>query len=253
MPNGGERSEASVERLSDAAKRLIVALDFGSVEEAREAVAALDGIVSFFKVGYYLQMLRGNEAFIDELLASGKRVFIDYKLGDIPETVKWGVRGAAKRGVDFVTVQGAGDAARAALEAAVEGKVDGQPKILFVTLLTSMGGREAGEAGLSGQVEDIVRDRARLALDVGLDGVIASGREAASIRALAGPERLTIVTPGIRPSGAGSDDHKRATTPGEAIRAGADYLVVGRPILRAADPRAAAAAIITEMGEALEA
>ena len=235
----------------DAAGRLIVALDVPGVAAAREAVAALDGLVSFFKVGYYLQMARGTEAFIDELLDAGKRVFIDYKLGDIPETVKWGVRGAAGHGVDFVTVQGAGDAARAALEAAVEGQVDGRPGILYVTLLTSMGGREAGAAGFTGGVEGIVRDRARLALDVGLDGVIASGREAALIRALAGPDRLTIVTPGIRPAGAGADDHKRATTPGEAIRAGADYLVVGRPILRAADPRAAAAAIIAEIDEAL--
>lgn len=235
----------------DVSERLIVALDFPSVDQARQTVELLDGIVSFFKVGLHLQMVRGTEAFIDELLDRQKRVFIDYKYSDIPETVRGGVAAAGNRGVDFLTVQGSGEITKEALTAAVQGKVGSAPKILLVTLLTSLDARDLDQLGSDRTVEDIVRARANLALDVGVDGVVASGREASLIRALAKPEELLIVTPGIRPVDSSTDDHKRAVAPAEAIEAGADYLVVGRPIVRHPDPRAAAESIIAEMKSAV--
>ncbi len=231
-----------------AGERLIVALDTARVDDAKALVKTLADQVSFFKIGLHLQLHRGVESFIDELLADGRRVFIDYKFADIPETVRGGVAGAAGRGVHFVTLQGAG-AAPEVLAAAAEGRGGSGLKVLLVTVLTSMG---AGDVG-AGSVEDLVRERARRALEAGLDGVVASGREAALIREIAGPEKLLIITPGVRPAGAALDDHKRAVTPGEAIAPGADDLVVGRPIVKAEDPRAAAEGIIEEMQAAFDA
>lgn len=232
-----------------AGERLIVALDTARVDDAKALVKTLAHQVSFFKIGLHLQLHRGVESFIDELLADGRRVFIDYKFADIPETVRGGVAGAAGRGVHFVTLQGAG-AAPEVLAAAAEGRGGSNLKVLLVTVLTSMG---AGDVGAGSSIEDLVRERARRALEAGLDGVVASGREAALIREIAGPEKLLIVTPGVRPAGAALDDHKRAVTPGEAIANGADYLVVGRPIVKAEDPRAAAEGIIEEMQAAFDA
>ena len=237
--------------IQKACERLIVALDVPSVGEARGIIGALDGIVSFFKIGLHLQMVNGTEGLINDLLEDDKKVFIDYKYGDIPETVRCGVAAAAGRGIDFLTVQGAGDMTRDVLRAAVRGKRDGRPKIFLVTLLTSLGAADLKELGIDHRAEDIVRLRVDMALEAGLDGVIASGREARSIRDMAGPDELLIATPGIRPEGARRDDQKRAATPRQAILGGADYLVVGRPIVRNDDPGAAARAIVEEIAAAV--
>ncbi len=227
-----------------------MALDVPSVGEARGLIGALEGIVSFFKIGLHLQLVNGTERLINFLLEENKKVFIDYKYGDIPETVRCGVAAAAGRGVDFLTVQGTGDMTRDVLRAAVRGRRDGRPKIFLVTLLTSLGAADLKELAIGRTVGDIVRARVDMALEAGLDGVIASGREVRSIRDMAGPDELLIVTPGIRPEGAPLDDQKRATTPRQAILGGADYLVVGRPIVRNHDPAAAARAIVEEIAAA---
>ncbi|MFQ5955544.1 MAG: orotidine-5'-phosphate decarboxylase [Kiloniellales bacterium] len=237
--------------MATAAERLIVALDVPSVGEAGGIVATLDGLVSFFKIGLHLQMARGTEGFIDALQRNRKRVFVDYKYGDIPETVRAGVAACAERRIDFLTLQGTGGITRDVLRAAMRGKRRGRPKVLLVTALTSLGDRDREELGTARTVEDIVRHRVEMALEAGLDGVIASGREAALIRVMAPSDQLTIVCPGIRPAGAGTDDHKRAATPREAILGGADYLVVGRPIVKAPDPRRAAQAIVDEIAGAI--
>lgn len=237
--------------MATAAERLIVALDVPDVDKARRIVDALDGVVCFFKIGLHLQMVRGTEGFVDALRRDNKRVFIDYKYGDIPETVRAGVAACAERGIDFITVQGSGGITRDVLRAAMRGKRRGRPKILLVTLLTSLGDADRDQMGTARTVEDTVRRRVEMALEAGLDGVIASGREAGLIRAMAAPDKLLIVCPGIRPAGAGVDDHKRAAPPRQAILGGADYLVVGRPIVKAADPRRAAQAIVDEIATAL--
>lgn len=227
-----------------------MALDVPSVGEARGIIGALDGIVSFFKIGLHLQMVNGTEGLINSLLEDNKKVFIDYKYGDIPEVVRCGVASAAGRGIDFLTVQGSGDMTREVLRAAVRGRKDGRPKIFLVTLLTSLGAADLKELAIGRTVGDVVRARVGMALEAGLDGVIASGREARLIRDMATADELLIVTPGIRPAGARPDDQKRAATPRQAILGGADYLVVGRPIVRHDDPAAAARAIVEEIAAA---
>ncbi len=234
----------------DAKPRLIVALDVPTVVEARALVAELGSLVSFYKIGLTLQWDPDLTRYIGELIAGGARVFVDFKYSDIGESMRGGVAGAARAGATFVTLQGSGGVNRASLEAAVAGRGDSDLKLLLVTFLTSLSATDL--QGLSGSIEDVVLDRVRAAWDAGIDGVIASGREAQAIREMVGGDFL-IVTPGIRPQSATTDEHQRAVTPGAAIAAGADYLVVGRPILRARDRRAAAAAIVDEMEEAFEA
>lgn len=231
-----------------AHRRLIVALDVPSVAEALSIIDNLDGLVSFFKVGLHLQVRPGIEGLIESLGDAGKDIFLDYKLGDIGETMRGGVAGAAARRVRFLTIQGSGDLTEEHVAAAVSGKADGLPRILRVTLLTSLGEADA-QAAYGKSVQELVMERARQAKDWGCDGVIASGREAKAIKQEFGPEFL-VVTPGIRPSRSAVGDQKRVVTPGQAIEAGADYLVVGRPIVKSADRRAAAEAIIEEMKEA---
>ena len=181
------------------------------------------------------------------MIGQGKRVFLDYKYYDIEETIKTAVRRAAELGVDFLTVHGAAGI----LKAAAEGRGTAKLKLLCVTVLTSMDAQDIREMGFPCNVEELVLARATKALDAGCDGVIASAREAAVIRASTG--KLMIVSPGIRPMGNAPGEQKRTATPHEAIRAGADYLVIGRPITAAGDPRRAAAAIIAEMAGALAA
>lgn len=229
-----------------ANERLIVALDVNSVDEARQLVEKLDGVVSFFKIGLQLQMAAGRD-FVQELIDSGKNVFLDYKYFDIAETVKSAVAQVARLGVGFLTVHGNGQI----IKAAVEGKGDGTLKILAVTVLTSLDEYDIRDLGFSCSVSDLVLHRARRALEAGCDGVIASGQEAERIRQLSG-DRLLIVTPGIRLPEAGRDDHKRSTSPADAISAGADYLVVGRPIRTANDPRKEAELIVAEIQAALD-
>lgn len=230
------------DRITD---KLIVALDVPDVEEALRLVDLLGAEVSFYKIGLGLQ-LSGGERLAQTLLARGKRVFLDYKYLDIDETIRNAVRRAADLGVDFLTVHGVGGI----LRAAVEGRGDSAMKLLCVTVLTSMDAADVRDMGFQCDVEDLVLARARKALDAGIDGVVASAREAAPIRAATGG-RLLVVTPGVRPAGSAADDQKRIATPGAALGDGADYLVVGRPITKAPDPRQAARALLAEMAAAL--
>ncbi len=235
------------------AERLIVALDVPELDQARALVAALEGVASFFKVGPWLQLGPGFDRFADELLGSGRKIFLDAKLCDIPETMKGGVLAAARRGVSLLTIHGNDEVSDEAMRAAVEGKAHSELKLVAVTVLTSLGAADLARAGVAASLEEVALRRAERALACGCDGVIASGREARAIKELAGTTPFLVVTPGIRPGGGGGgDDQKRAVTPAEAIAAGADYLVVGRPIIRQPDPAAAARAILDEMRAALE-
>lgn len=218
-------------------ERLIVALDVPTPAAARRLVATLGDAVHFYKLGFELLASGAYFELADELADAGKKLFLDLKLLDIPETVARAVRGLRERRARFVTVH---YEARV-LEAAVREK--GELAILAVTLLTSIAPEDLRDLGYAAGVapEDLVLARARRALELGCDGVVASPLEAARIRAAVGP-KLAIVTPGIRPAQA-RDDQRRVATPEAAFEAGADYVVVGRPIRDAADPRAAALAI----------
>ncbi len=228
--------------------RLIVALDVPTVDAARAMVATLGESVTFYKVGMQLQFAPGGMAYVQELLDSGKRVFLDAKLYDIGETIRLAVANVALMGVDFLTIH----ANAPTLRAAAEGRGDAPLRVLAVTVLTSLGADDLADLGFGGvSVEDQVLKRARQTLDAGVDGVIASAAEAAAIRAMAG-DRLTIVTPGIRRASDALGDQKRPVTPADAIRAGADHLVVGRPITKATDPRREAEAIQAEIAAALK-
>jgi orotidine-5'-phosphate decarboxylase len=240
-----------IKKAVDAKERLIVALDLPSLGEARSMVQSLDGLVYTFKIGLTLQLAAGAESFITELISKGKKVFLDYKYYDIPETIQTAVKRAADLGVTFLTVHGNGEI----IQAAVRGRGDSSLKILSVTVLTSLDASDIRDMGFECSVRELVLRRAQNALREGCDGVIASGQEAEAIREFAG-ERLLIVTPGVRQYGASADDHKRPTTPSDAIRAGADYLVVGRPIYAppgGEDPRTAATMILDEMQGAFDA
>ncbi|PYN93948.1 MAG: orotidine-5'-phosphate decarboxylase [Candidatus Rokuibacteriota bacterium] len=239
----------------NAAERLIVALDLPhhdpdgmiTVADARELVRLLGDTTTFLKIGWPLYMA-GGHVLIKEFKDQGRRVFLDLKFGDIPETVRRLIQVAVRDGVDFLTLNTTFDAVRAAVEAA-----KGSPlNLLTVTVLTSADDRDLAELGARRSVADIALERARRAHEVGCQGIVSSGREARAIRDATGPDFL-IVTPGIRPAGTSAEDHKRATTPGDAVRDGADYLVVGRPITRAPDPRAAALRLVEEMQRAFDA
>jgi orotidine-5'-phosphate decarboxylase len=229
----------------DLRDRLIVALDFASVDEAERLVERVGDAVSVYKIGYRLAYA-GGLPFADRLIAKGKKVFLDLKLHDISNTVTEGVQSVAGLGATFLTVH----AYPQTMRAAVAGRGTSPLKILGVTVLTSFDDRDLTEAGYAGRVADLVEQRAVQARDIGIDGIVCAATEAARVRALVGPDRL-IVTPGIRPAGADAGDQKRIVTPAAAIRAGADHLVVGRPVTEASDPRAAAAAIVDEIASAL--
>lgn len=225
--------------------RLIVALDLPDVREAETAVARLGDRGRFYKIGYQLMPVGGLDL-ARRLSADGKKVFLDFKLHDIGATVERGARSIARLGADFLTVHAEPDV----LEGAVAGRGDDRRlKILAVTVLTSLDQAALARSGIAMDVEDLVLMRAGFAAEAGADGVIASAAEARAIRRRFG-DRLLIVTPGVRPAGAAADDQKRVATPAEAIAAGADYLVIGRPIVAAADPAAAAAAILAEIAAA---
>jgi orotidine-5'-phosphate decarboxylase len=227
--------------------RLIVALDVPSIGEAVALVEKLDGVVSFFKIGLWLQFAAGFDGLIDELLNKDKKIFLDAKMFDIGEAVKQGVASAAERGVSFVTVHGDGDIIRAA----AEGKRGSNLKILVVPVLTSVDTNGLRELGYRSTVAELIIERARTTLAWGCDGIIAGPHDNPDeIRRCAGSEGLLVVTPGVRLPGMPLDDHKRAGTPAQAIAAGADYLVVGRPIVRADDPAREAARIIENMQSA---
>jgi len=231
----------------DIPDRLIVALDMGSVDEARALVGALGEAATFYKIGYRLGYA-GGLGFAGELIGAGKKVFLDLKLHDIGNTVQEGVESLARVGATFLTVHAYPQTMRAALA----GRGRSSLKLLAVTVLTSYDDADAREAGYAQPVDDLVAARCVQARDIGIDGIVCAAPEAVRVRAIVGPDRL-IVTPGIRPAGAESGDQKRIVTPGEAIRAGVDHIVVGRPITGAADPRRAAEAIVAEMAEVIQA
>jgi orotidine-5'-phosphate decarboxylase len=225
----------------DPRDRLIVALDLPSVPAAEAMVAKLGDAVSFYKIGYQLAFA-GGLGFADTLVRAGKRVFLDMKLHDIENTVAKGVESVARLGATFLTIH----AYPQTMKAAVEARRGSPLKVLAVTVLTSYDDIDLAESGYSTSVDALVARRAQQAHDLGVDGLVCSAEEASPLRLVVGHD-MTFVTPGIRPQGSPHGDQKRVTTPAQAIAAGANYLVVGRPITGAADPKAAAEAIVAEM------
>jgi len=227
----------------EARDRLIVALDLSTVAAAEKMVDRLGDAVGFYKIGYQLAFA-GGLALVDTLVRSGKRVFLDLKLHDIGNTVAKGVESVARLGASFLTVHAYPQTMKAAAEARGEGL-----RILAVTVLTNYNDADLAAAGYDFTVAELVAERAAQAHDIGMDGLVCSAEEAHNVRSVVGAS-MALVTPGIRPAGTDTDDHKRVMTPARAIAAGADYLVVGRPIIEAPDPAAAAAAILAEIAAA---
>jgi orotidine-5'-phosphate decarboxylase len=224
--------------------RLIVALDLGSVEAAEAMVARLGDSVTFYKIGYQLGYA-GGLPLARELADNGKKVFLDLKLHDIGNTVARGVESIARLGVTFLTVH----AYPQTMKAAAEARQGTALKLLAVTVLTSYDDGDLHAAGYRLGVSDLVEARAQQAQLLGIDGVVCSPEEAGAVRKVVG-HQMKLVTPGIRPAGSATGDQKRIMTPARAIAAGADYLVVGRPIVEAADPKAMAEAIQAEIAPA---
>lgn len=230
----------------EAAKRIFVALDLPSVDAARALVERLSPPITSFKIGLEL-IYAGGVDLTRELAAAGHDIFLDAKLLDIGNTVERATAQIAALGARYLTVH-ATDAKT--LTAAVRGRGDSGLRLLGVTVMTNLDFRDLNEQGVTRSPREMVRHRARLALEAGLDGVIASPQEAPALRETFG-KQVEIVTPGVRPAGAEKGDQARTATPGEAIAAGADKLVIGRPITAADDPPAAAHAIMDEIAQAL--
>ena len=224
--------------------RLIVGLDLPSVDAAEAMIARLGDSVNFYKIGLQLAYA-GGLSLIDRLASRGKKVFADLKMHDIGNTVEHGVASIAKSGATFVTVH----AYPQTMKAAVAGRGATALKILGVTVLTSYDESDLREAGYGVGVGALVEARAKQAASIGIDGLVCSGEEVQRVRVLTGPT-MALVVPGIRPAGSATGDQKRVMTPAEAIAAGADYLVVARPVIAAADPKAAANAIVAEIATA---
>jgi orotidine-5'-phosphate decarboxylase len=232
--------------MTEAGRRLIVALDVPSVEEAKALIDRLGDSVGVYKIGLEL-LFSGGFELARELASQGRSVFIDAKLLDIEATVECATAAIARTGAEFLTVH-ALDAKT--LDAAVRGRASSKLRLLGVTVLTNLDRDDLKEQGVDRSPKELAVYRAMLAQEAGFDGVVASGEEAAALRQALGPGVL-IVTPGIRPKGAERHDQTRSITPAEAVAAGADYIVVGRPITRAPDPRSAAEAIVREIASAL--
>jgi orotidine-5'-phosphate decarboxylase len=230
-----------------ARDRLIVALDVPTLRDADALIEKLGDAVTFYKIGYQLAFA-GGLPLAGTLIRAGKQVFLDMKLHDIGNTVSGGVASAAQLGVTFLTVH----AYPQTMKAAVEARAGSKLKILAVTVLTSYDDIDLIDSGYAMGVDDLVARRAQQAHDIGVDGLVCSPHEAAPLRLVVGNDML-FVTPGIRPAGGASGDQKRVATPGQAIAASADYLVVGRPITAAADPKAAAEKIVAEIAAASQA
>ncbi|WP_245463434.1 MULTISPECIES: orotidine-5'-phosphate decarboxylase [unclassified Mesorhizobium] len=224
--------------------RLIVGLDLPTLSEAEKAVRELEGAVSFYKIGYQLAFAGGLD-FARELASGGTKVFLDMKLLDIDNTVAKGVENIVKMGVSMLTLHAYPKTMRAAVEAAKGSDLC----LLGVTVLTSMDEQDMIDAGYEYDPHTLVLRRSEQALHAGMGGIVCSAEEAEAVRRIVGPD-LAVVTPGIRPSGSDHGDQKRVVTPAQAIRNGASHLVVGRPIVKAPDRRAAAEAIIAEMQSA---
>jgi orotidine-5'-phosphate decarboxylase len=225
-------------------ERLIVALDLPSVDAAEAMVERLGESVSFYKIGYQLAFA-GGLPLARDLAQAGKQVFLDLKLHDIANTVAYGVESIVRLGATFLTIH----AYPQTMKAALEGRAGSSLKLLAVTVLTSYDDIDLHESGYALGVDELVADRAKRAHDLGLDGLVCSAAEASALRLMVGDD-MTLVTPGIRPAGSEHDDQKRVVTPANAIAAGADYLVIGRPVTAAPDPRAVAAAIIADIAKA---
>ncbi len=231
------------EKAIPADERLIVALDLADAQAARALVDVLGDSVHFYKIGLELFMAGGYFDLLDDLVGRGKKVFVDLKFFDVPETVRSAVRALSGSGATFATVHGN----QAIMEAAVKDK--GELKILAVTVLTSLDRGDLDDLGFACDVDKLVLSRARRALETGVDGIVSSGLEAPLIRRELG-QKLLVVTPGIRPvENKPVDDQKRTVDVAQAFRNGADYIVVGRPIRLAADPRAAAEAVQRTIAE----
>jgi orotidine-5'-phosphate decarboxylase len=219
---------------------IIIALDVPSVREARALVAALGDDADFYKVGLELYAVGGMD-FVRELKAQGKRVFLDLKLYDIGEQVKRAVAAISNVGVDFLTIH----AVKQVMRAAVEGRT-GSLKLLAVTVLTSFDENDIREEGYSLTLLELVQERVGHAIEAGVDGIVCSSLEVAKVRAMTGP-KMTLVIPGVRSAGKSAADQKRVATPADAVASGADYLVVGRQVTRADDPRAELLKILEEI------
>ena len=224
--------------------RLIVGLDLPSVDAAEAMIARLGDNVTFYKIGYQLAYA-GGLPLVPQLVRAGKKVFVDLKLHDIGNTVARGVESIARLGATFLTVH----AYPQTMKAAIEGRAGSDLKILAVTVLTSYDDDDLHAAGYRLGVSDLVAARAQQAQVLGVDGLVCSPEEALGLRKIVGLQ-MKLVTPGIRPATSAVGDQKRIMTPGRAIAAGADYLVVARPVIDAADPKAAADAIVAEIAQA---
>lgn len=230
-----------------ARDRLIVALDLADAQAAEAMVGELGDAVSFYKIGLELTY-GGGLSLAERLIAQGKQVFLDLKIHDIPNTVARATDQVAKIGATFLTIHAYPQTMRAAV-----GALAGSPmKLLAVTVMTSYNDADLAEAGFALSVADLVLRRAQQSKAAGVHGLVMSAEESASMRKAMGPDML-LVTPGIRPAGAALGDQKRVMTPAQAIAAGSDYLVVGRPVTQASDPRATAQAIVAEIAAALAA
>jgi orotidine-5'-phosphate decarboxylase len=228
----------------DPRERLIVALDVPSVAQAEALVTKLGETVAFYKIGYQLAFAGGID-FARALTSAGKEIFLDLKLHDIGNTVARGVESVAKLGASFLTVH----AYPQTMHAAVDARAGSNLRILAVTVLTSYDDADLAAAGYDFTVPELAAERAAQARDIGIDGLVCAGEEAVALRSVIG-RGMVLVTPGIRPAGAEAGDQKRVMTPSAAIAAGADYLVVGRPIVAASDPQAAATEIVAEIARA---
>jgi orotidine-5'-phosphate decarboxylase len=225
--------------------RLIVALDLPDIAQAEAMIGRLGDSVSFYKIGYQLAFA-GGLALVPKLADAGKKIFIDLKLHDIGNTVARGVESIARLGATFLTVH----AYPQTMKAAVEGRAGSGLKILAVTVLTSYDEADLAAAGYRLGVSELVEMRAKQADATGVDGLVCSAEEVGALRGIVAP-RVCLVTPGIRPAGSAVGDQKRIMTPARAIASGSDYLVVGRPVLAADDPKLAAEAIHAEVAQAL--
>jgi orotidine-5'-phosphate decarboxylase len=235
--------------MSDPKNHLAVALDYPDAYEAMKLVDSLGQTCQWFKVGMELYYAAGNDI-IRQLRDRGFDVFLDLKLHDIPNTIAGAVRSATKAGASLLTIHASGGSAMmtAAAEAA---RAPGSPRLLAVTVLTSMDAAQLAGTGVSASPFDQVLRLARLATQSGIDGFVCSAEEVAAVRAATGPDTLLVI-PGIRPAGTAIGDQKRIATPAQAITNGASILVVGRPITQAQDPAAAAQVILDEIAEAIQ-
>ena len=234
---------------ASARDRLIVALDYPTAEDALQLVASLGSTVQWYKVGLELYLASGRNM-IRTLIDKGLSVFLDLKLHDIPNTVAGAVRSASRSGASLLTIHAAGGPAMVRAAADAAGALTVKPRILAVTVLTSMDQNQLAATGISDSTADQVQRLASMALQAGADGLVCSAHEAEGLRIQHGPEPL-LVTPGIRPAGSSTSDQSRIATPAAAIQAGASYLVVGRPITQAAKPHEAAANILAEIQSCL--